>query len=126
MSHTVTKQHIHGSVPFQSNLSITEVGDLISKKVFPDMSFGGLEENIYDEVPAIYIKDNPLGLLIVLQGYQGTTEGLGYSLNITPNFNPTSVVGVSFINSIDVDISDYLYCLLKSYFGTNPDFIFDK
>lgn len=71
--------YIFCSVNFIYKGTITEAGEKISEKLFGGIPFGGLEEHICEEVPAVYIKPQILGLEIVIQGYGGQE---GYNLGM--------------------------------------------
>jgi hypothetical protein len=117
----IREPHIYGNVNFKSDLSIKEVGSIIGEKIFSGATFGGKENNIYEEVPAIYIDNLMLGFLIVIQGYSGINHESGYWLNITPYFSITN--NKKFINSIkyDVCLNTYLYALLDERLKDNPE-----
>lgn len=109
-----------GSVEMKSELSIEQVGHILSEKIFGGLKFIGLEECIYEEVPAIYIKPFLLGLFVTLQGYQGLGEDAGYCLEIRQEKN--------FREKEDVDreeylLDDYLYLLLEEALSDNKDII---
>lgn len=92
---------------FSSNEDIQNLGNTISKIICPNTNFGGLEEYIYDEIPAIYIK-NVLGLKIILCGFSG--EDSHYNLKI---LEQTSLRKVKDIEIIQIDLSYNIYLLLK-------------
>ena len=109
----IKEPHIHGSVNFKSDLSIEEVGAIISTKVFSGVQFGGKENNIYEEVPAIYIDNLMLGFLFVIQGYSGIDNKFGFTLSITPVFSIGSNKDINISEYIDVNLDYYLYSLLE-------------
>ncbi|MBN9386289.1 MAG: hypothetical protein J0H74_36355 [Chitinophagaceae bacterium] len=96
-----------GHVALKSDLSIEEVAKILSERLFGGLKFGGKEKEIYEEVPAIFIDPDILGFNIVLQGYPGINEEIGYSLSILPNIH---LDGVTFK---DISLDDYLIHLLK-------------
>jgi len=67
-----------------SDMSIEEVGELISRKLFGGLSFGGKEDYICEEIPAIYIKKQLLGIRIILNGFPGKNGG--YILDLVSDF----------------------------------------
>lgn len=99
-----------GDVVLKSNLSIEEIGEVISRKMFGELKFEGISECIYEEVPAIYIKSSILGLQVIISGYSGFGEENGFILEIIQN---------NFINNSDkvkreeCKLDRYLYLLLK-------------
>lgn len=74
-----------GSIAFQSEKKLEEVGKEISNKLFGGVPFQGINENIYEEVPAIYIKTPMIGLEIILSGYSGFDEDKWFVLDIAPH-----------------------------------------
>lgn len=81
--HSIT--HITGNVHFKSNLSIMNVGKLVSEKLFGGLEFSGLENNYFEEVPGVLINNGVLGLQISIQetGNDGGTSKK-YVLSISP------------------------------------------
>lgn len=73
-----------GTAAMKSNLSIEEVGKILSNRLFGDLKFEGKEKNIYDEVPAMYIESDIIGLRFVLSGYSGMGENERFVLEINP------------------------------------------
>jgi len=88
-----------------SDMSIEEVGELISKKLFGGLPFGGKENYIYDEIPAIYIKDKILGFKIILNGFPGKNGG--YILHLVSKFE--SMEDMEFE---EIDLEKYIACAL--------------
>lgn len=89
-----------------STLELEEVGIRIASRLVPGLSFGGKEENIRDENPAIFVK-GVLGCLLVLDGDSQD----GYSLSLEPcrYFRD----GTSLVSSREVDLSGlFLYLLI--------------
>ncbi|MCP4422514.1 MAG: hypothetical protein GY805_38380 [Chloroflexi bacterium] len=74
-----------GFVLIKSDMDIQSLGKIISQKILKGLAFGGLDQYIRDEIPAIYI-DGLLGCRIILQGFPGKDE---YNLVV----QPTSIVG---------------------------------
>ena len=108
---------IIGMSYLKSNLTIEEVGNILSEKLFAGFPFGGKEENIYEEIPAIFIRVPILGLRIVLQGKSGIDENSGFALEILP--------WISFDKQVDKDIllDDYLTQILKLLLKDRDDII---
>lgn len=104
---------IKGTVIFQSNMILEEVGVLISKKMFGNLAFQGLDKRIYDEIPAIFIDNEILGLRIVLSGYSGYLENQRFVLDISPlGFSRK----LGNVEAQEVEISEYLKLLMQYYF----------
>jgi len=76
--------HIVGDVSLKSNLTLEEVGEILSRKVFGGLPFEGREKHIHEEIPAIYIASPIIGLRIVLDGYSGFDEDAGFTVEIMP------------------------------------------
>jgi hypothetical protein len=99
--------YLIGNAIIKSDLSIEDVGEIISNKMFGGLKFGGKELNIHEEIPAIFIQNDILGLQIVLDGYPGLNEDDGYSLSISPGSNfPQG-------DTDNINMDDFLRELLK-------------
>ncbi|MCP3778977.1 hypothetical protein [Paenibacillus sp. MZ03-122A] len=95
------------SLPIESEEDIFGVAKIISDKLVGGIPFGGLEDYIYEEVPAVYINANILGFELVIQGYGG--DG-GYLLEVNPspyNESPDDTERVT------VEITRYIASLLE-------------
>ncbi|KAB0443607.1 hypothetical protein AB1J28_07605 [Lysinibacillus irui] len=94
-------------IPIDSNKDINEVARIISDKLFGGLPFGGLEEHIYEDVPAVFIDYPILGLQIVIQGFGGregyTLEVCSHPINIEPDDS----------DEIEVDITGYVSVLIE-------------
>lgn len=66
----INATHIQGSIFFQSKLDIERVGAIISQRVFAGVPIGGLEKNIYEEVPAVFTEKRFLGFFVAIQEIQ--------------------------------------------------------
>ncbi|MED1786881.1 hypothetical protein P4V47_05060 [Brevibacillus laterosporus] len=97
-----------GTVAFQSNQSLEEVGKLISERLFGGLQFGGKEEYIHEEIPAIYISELILGLRVILSGYSGFGEEDWFVLKLGP------LRGVPK-NGEKYDLSVYLQTLFSDF-----------
>lgn len=75
--------------------------------------FQGRELAIYEEVPAIFIKDDILGLSIILNGYRGYGKDERYILDIYPR-RFTRTFGK--VESKEFDMSEYMERLLEVTF----------
>jgi hypothetical protein len=101
-------KHIIGKVHLKSDLDISELGKIISEQILGGVVLDGLEKNIYEEVPAIFAQKGLLGLSVVLQGYLGFDNEVGYWFELTPIFSD---------NKQDVEtvnLSVYLTSLFKN------------
>lgn len=103
-------KYLIGSVEFQSELSIFDVSNLISEKVFSGLKFEGFEESIYEEIPALYIKSPILGTKIVLSGTKGFSNDDSYLLDLIP------VDENYYLTSDSIDIKIYLEDLFQNNF----------
>jgi hypothetical protein len=101
------------NLPIWSNKSLEEVAEIVSSRVLAGIPFIGRDEYIYDEVPAIYAKQNPLGLRIILQGHGGQH---GYTLTMHPADYPLEAEPGPDEESKG-DITDYIASLLKDIPG---------
>lgn len=109
----IKAQHITGGVQLKSNLSIEQLGSLISERVLGGIPLSGLEKKVYEEIPAIY--NECMGLSLVLQGFSGMQHEWGFVFSLVPSFNSGS--------NETVDLSDYLFSLFQNKFSGEPDVI---
>ncbi|TKI52820.1 hypothetical protein FC756_27185 [Lysinibacillus mangiferihumi] len=94
-------------VPILSEEDIIGVSKIISNKLVSGIPFGGLEDYIYEEVPAVYIKESILGFELVIQGYGGKE---GYILEIRSYLRNSELHDAK---EITVDITNYIASLLE-------------
>lgn len=73
-----------GYAAIQSNLSLEEVGQLLTEKVFAGLEFSGKELEIHEEVPAIFIQQPLMGLKVILEGYSGFEKNTQFGLSVAP------------------------------------------
>ncbi|AKF92339.1 hypothetical protein [Brevibacillus laterosporus] len=95
------------SLPIYSEEDIFSVAKIISEKLVGGIPFGGFEDYIYEEIPAVYINANILGFELVIQGYGGED---GYILEVNPhpcNERPGDAKRVT------VEITNYIASLLE-------------
>lgn len=96
---------IWGSLIFNTSLSLDELGGIVSEVMFCGLPFVGLDKNIYDEVPAVFIEGQPLGLKIILSG----AKDYGYTLEVQSYFRDKEV------KNERVYVDGYLFEFFKSY-----------
>jgi hypothetical protein len=77
----------YGSIPFRSPHALQEVADILSKEMAGGIPFGGREEMIWGDIPALYLGRGLLGLRVELGGWPGEQ---GYELRILPRTAVTS------------------------------------
>ncbi|ANF95587.1 hypothetical protein [Paenibacillus bovis] len=94
-------------VPILSDEDIMGVSKIISDKLVGGLPFGGLEDHIYEEVPAVYIKESILGFELVIQGYGGEE---GYVLEVRSYSRNNKLYDDK---EITVDITKYIASLLE-------------
>ncbi|NTU21992.1 hypothetical protein HPY28_16830 [Brevibacillus sp. HB1.2] len=95
------------SLPIASEEDIYGVANIISEKLVGGITFGGLEDYIYEEVPTVYINKSILGLEFVIQGYGGE-KGYIVEVHSHPgNDEPDNV------NEVEIDITCYVASLLE-------------
>lgn len=95
-----------GYVALRSALTLEEVGDVLSQRIFVGLKFGGKDLEIHEEIPAIFIQESIMGLKVVLDGYSGTDEGRWFTLSGSPN-------GSIEYDKVQTRLDNYLYQLLK-------------
>ncbi len=64
---------LYGSCAMRTNLSLEQLAKIISDKVFGGVPFGGKDQHIWEEIPAVYIRSSILGLQIILG--EGKNDG---------------------------------------------------
>lgn len=96
-----------GNVCLKSSLTLEEVADIISTRLFGGLKFGGKDEDIHEEVPAVFLEFPILGLFVVLDGYPGLDEENGYCLYVKPGIEMP-------MNTNNVIMDEYLYYLCKN------------
>jgi hypothetical protein len=96
-----------GYASLQSNMTLEEVGLILSEKIFAGLKFSGKELEIHEEVPAIFIQEPVMGLKIILDGFSGLEQDKYFTLSIGPwiSFNEAE--------SITIRLDNYLRELLK-------------
>lgn len=95
------------SLPIISEENIVDLAKIISSKIAGNIPFEGLEDYIYEEVPAIYINSNILGFEVVIKGY-GEEKGYYLEVNSHPSNNEPDDA-----DEIDIDITRYIASLLE-------------
>ncbi len=103
----------YGIVFIKTNLTLLNLAQLISEKLFCDLKFQGQNKQIREEVPAVFIKGYLMGLSIVLSGSSDT----GYSLSIKDSL----IIKGAKKNRIN--ISRLLYELLKKGFSEKEEIV---
>jgi hypothetical protein len=98
-------QFLVGEINLKTKLSILALGDVLSRAVFGGIKFRGLDEEIYDEIPAIYLEENLFGFRIILQGFSENIDTNGFWLNIFPS----TAIGEDFET---INISNYIKNIL--------------
>lgn len=96
----------------KSELDILSLGKVIGERMAGGLTFGGLEEYIRDEIPAVYI-NNLLGCRLILSGFPGDQ---GYNLELLEDNFPFHLF-VEGKKPAVVDMSGNLYHLLKDIQG---------
>ncbi len=74
-----------GFAYFQSELSLEEAAKIISDRILGGAKFGGADEDIHEEIPAVYVSETILGFNIVLDGYSGFLPEQRFELSIVQN-----------------------------------------
>ncbi|WP_430509872.1 hypothetical protein [Gottfriedia solisilvae] len=98
-------------VCFKSQLEILELGRLLSKELFGGLNFGGLDEYIHEEIPAIYIKSPILGFQVILDGDQDEHYCLDIGLHpICPSMSVEGIQNYAFFRN---GFDEHLKFLLK-------------
>ena len=98
--------YITGLVRIKSNLTLEEVGAILSRELFGDLKFGGRDKSIHEEIPAIFIEPTILGSQIILDGYNEEDEDQTFLLSILP-------LRSSDLKSEKFRVNEYLTSLVK-------------
>jgi hypothetical protein len=96
---------IVGFVGIRSSLGLIELSKLISGNIAAEIEFGGLDEHLKEEVPAVYSLKEFLGLRLVLFGEDGE-----YGISIEQWDD-------ELLDDERADLSNHLYYLLKKIDG---------
>lgn len=102
-----------GSVLIESKLSLEALAEVLSSRLFRGLPFIGKEKNLYEEIPAIYIDGNFLGLSVILSGGQES----GYQLEVLSNFFLPQV------KKENIYLDGYLFELLKKMIEPDDDIL---
>jgi hypothetical protein len=104
---------------FQSDRSIEEMGNILSEHLLGGLPFGGLDLGIRDEIPAMCIEGNIMGLEIVLSGHPGKQTNRYYTFEVVSRFNK----GRNVKRSATIDMNDYLKVLFQEKLKDISDLI---
>ena len=102
---------IQAFVDFESRLPLLETAKLLSDEVFAGIQFTGLDEGIWDEVPAMRLNRDFLGLRVVVGG--GSDEKRSYTLEIEAFDFPWSKIPEVDSQAAICDLSEYIREQLK-------------
>jgi hypothetical protein len=78
----MTMRDFSAFVDFVHPLPLVQLADLLSRSLFGGIRFTGLNEGLWDEVPAMRLEADFLGLRVEFGGAPG--EQAGYTLQIEP------------------------------------------
>lgn len=106
-----------GNVILKSDLSLEELAQILSAKLFGGLQFGGKDEYIHEEVPAIFVNQVIMGLAFVLSGYGGFDRGFTLSAYTGPSYMA--------VGSEKVSLDDYLLRLCKTELAEYPNIIIE-
>lgn len=90
-----------GQVIVQTDLSLIQLGESLSQKLLHSFPLSGLDDCIYEEIPAIYCRI--LGLQIVLSQENENK----FCFSVAPRFSR------NLMENIEVKLSHYLFLLLE-------------
>jgi hypothetical protein len=108
-----------GAVVIKTNLSIEELGSLLSTKILGGLALGGKELEIHEEIPCIFLAENVLGFRIELDGNPGFKEETFYSFQVSNIGFPSAAEAKEQLT----DISLYMYFLIKDAFLGRTDIV---
>jgi hypothetical protein len=105
-------QVVAAYVEFRSKRSLEELAALISSQLFAGVPFVGLDEGLWDEVPAVRLARTILGLSVELGGYSPS-----FSLEVEVLEFPWRLVDESGSSHERLDLSRYVAFLLAQIDG---------
>ncbi|WP_437395120.1 hypothetical protein [Flagellimonas lutimaris] len=108
-----TTPNFLGYISLQSTLSLEELGEILSEKIFAGVKFGGKEKSIHEEIPAIFIEQPIMGLLVILDGYSGFEKGNWFTLHIQQWGEFGRYMYENKLLTSKVRLDFYLYYLMK-------------
>ena len=103
------------ALPIQSDKSLEEVGEILSRVLFGGLPFGGKDKFIRDEIPAIYIDQDLIGLRVILYGYGGED---GFILEIYPSSHIDSLQNDEYS---EYKLDRYIANILRNVQGIKVD-----
>lgn len=101
--------HLSAYVDFTSSMPLLELASFLSERLFAGIPFVGLDEGIWDEVPAVRLGEDFLRMRVELGG----TPDDGYTLQVEPFGFPWQEEQIV----VQVDFADYLRFLLMRLEG---------
>ena len=108
-------KHLSGFVDFEHPAPLLELASVLSVCLFAGIAFVGGDEGNWDEVPALRLENDFLGLRVELGGEPG--EAGGYTLQVQPVEFPWELIESGKGHEIQVDLSGYLSFLLERVEG---------
>ncbi|PSL34900.1 hypothetical protein [Chitinophaga ginsengisoli] len=113
MKHPVMNE-FYGACAMRTNLSLEELAVIIADQLFGGRRLGGREKSIYEEIPAVFINDPILGLLVVLsEGKNDGRNGNWFVLHVSPWGDLDRYCYRNRIFEKRIILDGYLYHLLK-------------
>src|SRR5437773_2401491 len=102
---------ISAYVDFNHPLPLDGLAQLLSERIFAGIPFTGENTGIWDEVPALRLARDFLGLRVELGGSPDPASG--YTLQIEPFDFPWDQISADLEKECSVDLSDYVRFLLS-------------
>ena len=104
---------IQAFVDFRSSLPLRSVADMLSEQMFAGIRFVGQNEGILDEVPAMRLEHDFLGLRVVLGG--GAEGNSGFTLEMELADFPWDKIPENETRDSICDISETIKAKLKEF-----------
>jgi hypothetical protein len=101
------------TVTIYTDRSLEDLASVLSETLFMALPFGGKEEYIYEEVPAIFLASRFLGMKVILSGY-GKEDGYGLEVS-------SDLQGNHGWPYVLVDFDDYLELCVRNALKDYPD-----
>ena len=105
-----------GYVSLKSSLSLEELAEVLSERVFSGSVFGGRELNVHDEIPAVFITKGFFGLSVTLSGFPGFNEEGGFDIQLIPNLK-------TILEKYVVELDVYLEVLIREALTDRTDIV---
>lgn len=106
---------IQAYVDFVSPMPLEDLAPQVSDALFGGIAFVGKDEGIWDEVPAMRLANDVMGLRVILGGTAG--DDGGFTLEIEPAKFPWDQVPDDAGSNVVCDVSEYMKLVVAQIDG---------